>query len=270
MAVATPAGAGEAVIRVGMTPAFLSNQYGLLADWRTYLEKKLGRRVEFVERDSYRKTIDLLRLGKLDFAWVCDYPYVYLRKRNQARLLAVPYSQGRSGYRAYLIVPARDTHTRSLLQLKGKIFAYADPYSNSGYLVPRYQLHEMRLNPDRFFKRSFFTYSHRAAIEAVAAGVAQGASVDSFVWDSLAKIRPQLTAQTRIVSRSPEYGFPPFVASRAASDRDFAAMRKALLNMNHDARGIALLRRLNLDGFKVGDPAAYGAVADMMNAMSGR
>lgn len=253
-----------------MTPAFLNNQYGLLADWRVYLEKRLGRRVAFVERDRYRATMDLLRLGKLDFAWVCDYPYVYLRKRNQARLLAVPYSKGRSGYRAYLIVPARDTHTRSLLQLKNKVFAYADPYSNSGYLVPRYQLHEIGDNPGTFFKRTFFTYSHRNAIEAVAAGVAQGASVDSFVWDSLAKIQPQITARTRIVSRSPEYGFPPFVASRAASDRDFAAMRKVLLGMNHDARGIALLRRLNLDGFKIGDPATYGAVADMMNAMGGR
>jgi phosphonate transport system substrate-binding protein len=270
MASVAPADARGAAIRIGTTPAFLNDQYGLLADWRAYLEKRLGRRVKFVERDRYRATIDLLRLGKLDFAWVCDYPYVYLRKRNQARLLAVPYSHGRAGYRAYLIVPARDTHTRSLLQLKGKIFAYADPYSNSGYLVPRYQLHEMGENPGTFFKRTFFTWSHRNSIEAVAAGVAQGASVDSFVWDSLAKIRPQITARTRIVSRSPEYGFPPFVASRAVSDRDFAAMRKVLLGMNRDAGGIALLRRLNLDGFKAGNPAIYRAVADMMNAMGGR
>ncbi len=270
MAAATPAGARDSAIRVGLTPAFLNDQYGLLDDWRAYLERKLGRRVEFVERDRYRETMDLLGLGKLDFAWVCDYPYVYLKKRKQVRLLAVPYSRGRSLYRAYLIVPARDTHTRSILQLKGKVFAYADPYSNSGYLTPRYQLHEMGEDPDKFFKRTFFTWSHRNAIEAVAAGIAQGASVDSFVWDSLAKVRPQITAHTRIVSRSPEYGFPPFVANRTVSDQDFAAMREVLLDMNHNAEGVALLRRLNLDGFKEGKPGIYQAVAEMMNAMGGR
>ncbi|MFZ5508517.1 MAG: PhnD/SsuA/transferrin family substrate-binding protein [Pseudomonadota bacterium] len=228
------------------------------------MQRKLNRRVEFVQRGSYRETMDLLRLGKLDFAWICDYPYVYLQ--SQVRLLAVPLYQGRPYYRAYLIVPAANLHTTSVLQLRDMVFAYADPYSNTGYLAPRYELKRGREDPARFFRKTFFTWSHRGVVEAVASGLAHGGSVDSYIWDSLAIVEPELAAQTRIVSRSPEYGFPPVVAHRTTRQEDFAAMQQLLLGMAADPEGARILKRLNLDGFIPGEPALYNGVAHMMRA----
>ncbi|HUW39206.1 MAG TPA: PhnD/SsuA/transferrin family substrate-binding protein [Rhodocyclaceae bacterium] len=249
-------------VRVGLTPVFLGDQHGLLADWRAYMEAKLQQPVVFVQRDSYRETMDLLRLEQIDFAWICDYPFVYLRK--QVRLLAVPRFKGRPYYRAYLIVPARMLAVTSLLDLRNKIFAYADPYSNTGYLAPRYQLRQLGEDPGKFFKRTFFTYSHHSLIEAVADGLADGGSVDSYVWDALSKIRADITGRTRIVSQSPEYGFPPFVANHAVSAESFQSMQKMLLTMADDGAGKVLLERLDLDGFVVGDARNYELVARMM------
>lgn len=254
----------EKPLRVGMTPAFLHDQLGLLAAWRDYLQQTLKRPVEFVQRDRYRETMDLLQQDKLDFAWVCDYPYVSMG--NQVRLLAVPVNQGRPIYRSYLIVPAKDTHTRSIEDLKGAVFAYADPLSNTGYLAPRFEVKQAGHDPATFFRRTFFTWSHRKAIEAVASGLAQGASVDSYVWQSLEKVNPGLTARTRVVKQSEAFGFPPFVANRSVSQADFDAMRAALLDMNHDLAGRALLAKLNLDGFVAGSPDLYQSVARMLNS----
>ena len=58
-----------------MTPAFLHDQHALLAEWRIYMEARLKRPVEFVQRDRYRDTMDLLQQQKVEFAWICDYPY---------------------------------------------------------------------------------------------------------------------------------------------------------------------------------------------------
>ena len=58
-------------IRVGMTPAFLHDQHAMLAEWKIYLESKLKRPVVFVQRDSYRETMDLIQKETLDFAWLC-------------------------------------------------------------------------------------------------------------------------------------------------------------------------------------------------------
>ena len=158
-------------IRVGMTPAFLHDQHAMLAEWKIYLEKQLGRPVVFVQRDSYRETMDLINKGTLDSAWICDYPYVALGET--VRLLAVASYQQQPLYRSYLIVPSKDTQTTSILDLKGKVFAYADPHSNTGYVVPRHLLKKENVDASTFFKKTLFTWSHSKAIGAVATGLAQ-------------------------------------------------------------------------------------------------
>ena len=248
-------------LRVGMTPAFLHDQHALLAVWRDYLQLRLKRPVEFVPRDRYRETMDLLQQHKLDFAWVCVYPYVAMG--NEVKLLAVPVSQGKPIYRSYLIVPAKDTHTRSIEDLKGAVFAYADPLSNTGYLVPRFDIKQAGHDPGTFFRRTFFTWSHRKAIEAVASGLVQGAAVDSYVWESLSQLNPGLAARTRVVKQSEAFGFPPFVANRSVGQADFDAMRAAFLDMSRNPAGQSLLAKLNLDGFIAGSPDLYKSAARM-------
>lgn len=256
--------ASHRTIRVGLTPAFLNDQHSLLADWRAYLQAKLDMPVEFVQRDRYRETMDLLYLGKLDFAWLCDYPFVFLK--DLVRLLAVPLNQGRPYYRSLLLVGADDHQHNSMADLEGCVFAFADPYSNTGYLAPRYRIREMGRDPNKFFRRTYFTWSHRKLVEAVARGFADGGAVDSFVWETLDKVRPEITRGTRIIERSPEFGFPPFAAHRAVPRDIFDRMQKVLVDMSNDDSGKLLLKRLNLDGFIVGERKMYDSVAKMMAA----
>lgn len=251
--------------RIGLTPVFLDDQVSFLNDWRTYLERRLHRPVRFVQRGSYRGIVDLLKQGQLDFAWLCGYPFV--RYRDQMKLLAVPLYQGKPLYRSYLIVPAVDTATRSVLDLRGRVFAYSDPDSNSGFLFTQYSLRRLNETPADFFGRTFYTWGHRKVVEAVAVGLAQGGAVDGYVWDTLARSHPELTGKTRIVERSPEFGFPPFVARASVAAADFIAMRGVLARMRDDPEGAALLLRLHLDGFEAGSPALFDGVEAMVQAV---
>ncbi|MFA6313110.1 MAG: PhnD/SsuA/transferrin family substrate-binding protein [Sterolibacterium sp.] len=251
-------------LRVGMTPAFLHDQHRLLDEWREFMAASLQRPIEFVQRDSYRETMDLLRLEKLDFAWICDYPYLHLKQ--EVRLLAVPLYQERPYYRSYLIVRKDNTQFKSMADLAGGVFAYADPYSNTGYLAPRYHIRSLGHDPATFFRKTFFTWSHRKVVEAVASGLAQGGAVDSYIRDTLVHVEPALALRTRVVWRSPEYGFPPFVSHRSVSAADFQLMQKHLLDMSTTEKGRNLLTRLNLDGFTTGSPSLYDGVARMMRA----
>lgn len=256
--------AAASKIRVGMTPAFLHDQHNLLGEWRDFMADSLQRPVEFVQRDSYRETMDLLRLEKLEFAWICDYPFLHLK--DAVRLMAIPLYQGRPHYRSYLIVQKGNSRVASMVDLAGSVFAYADPYSNTGYLAPRYEIRQLGQDPATFFRKTFFTWSHRKVVEAVASGLAQGGAVDSYIWDTLAHVDPALAGRTRIVSRSPEYGFPPFVSHRSVSIVDFRQMQAHLLGTVSTAKGRQLLARLYLDGFTVGSPKLYDGVARMMRA----
>lgn len=252
-------------IRVGLTPTFPHDQYRPLESWRLYMERKLNRPVEFIRRDRYIETMDMLRLKKLDFAWICDYPYVQFK--NQVRLMAVPVYKGRPYYRSYLIVPATDKTTTSIAQLKNKVFAYTDPYSNTGFLSPRFQLQEAGEDPAKFFRNTFFAWSHRRVIEAVATGLADGGAVSSHVWDTLSIGKPELMANVRVVAEGLEYGFAPFVAQRGVSDQVYKDMQKVLLEMKTDEEGKALLRVLNLDGFIAGNPNSYASTQRLIHAL---
>lgn len=255
----------EEPVRIGLTPVFLDDQMAFVNLWRDYLQKRLNRPVIFVQRGSYREIVDLLHQNKIDFAWMCGYPFV---RYQRMKLLSVPVFEGAPSYQSYLIVPATDTRTQSLLDLRGKIFAYSDPDSNSGYLYTQYVLHQSKERSVSFFSKSFFTWAHRKVVEAVAVGLANGGAVDGYVWETLNKSHPALTAKTRVVQKSPIFGFPPFVARASISDKEFRAMQMVLLNMSKDAEGIELLHKLNLDGFIAGDPHLFDGIADMVKATS--
>ncbi len=255
--------AEQEVIRFGVTPAFLHNQHQLLAKWQLYLTQRLGKEVKFIQRNSYQETMDLVRLNQLDFAWICDYPYLHLG--DLVRLMVVPLHNGKPAYRSYLIVPSKDKTTQGYKDLQGKIFAFADPYSNTGYLSPRFEIKKLGEDPENYFRRTFFTWSHRKVIEAVASGLANAGAVDSYVWDTLVKVEPQITDNTRIVWQSPEYGFPPLVAHSAnVQESDLLQMQKLLMEMANDPQGRDILADLDLDGFSIQKPDLYVGVVEIM------
>ena len=248
-------------IRIGLTAVFLDDQTAFIQSWQHYLKNKLNRPVQFVQGSSYSDIMAMLRNGKLDFAWLCGYPYV--TNRADFRLLAVPLYHGKPTYRSYLIVPSSDHQTHSIADLRGKVFAFSDPNSNSGYLVAANEVRKLKSEPNTFFGKTFFTWSHRKVVEAVAIGLAQGGSVDGYVWDTLSIQHPELTSQTRVASQSIEFGFPPFVAGKYVAKTNFTALQKVLVTMSDNEDGRTLLRLLNLDGFVVGNPHLFDDIAQM-------
>ena len=252
--------AGNSVLRVGLTPVFLDERQRLLKLWREYLETALGTPVEFVQQGTYAQVLDVLRSGQVHFAWICGYPYV-LRQR-ELQLVAVPQWRGRPLYQSYLIVDAAGK-LATLRELRGRTFAYSDPLSNSGFLYMQHLLRSQGQDPGRFFARSFFTHSHRHVVEAVAEGLAEAGSVDGYVWETLAELYPSLTERTRVIQKSPDFGFPPIVAAAHVGAADLRSFAKALFDMPAHASGRAVLAELRLDRFVTAEPALFRSIADM-------
>jgi phosphonate transport system substrate-binding protein len=254
-----------APLSIGTTPVFLDDDVAFLRDWQTYLQRELGRPVVFVQRRSYREVSELLLAEKLDAAWICGFPYV--RYRERMRLLAVPTYEGEPLYRSYVIVPSSDQRTNSIADLGGKIYAFSDPDSNSGWLVPNSQLFRLGKDPASFFRKTFYTWGHRRVVDAVAVGMAQGGSVDGYVWETLKLHHPELTRQTRVANRSPKYGFPPFVTRSLLPSADFRQLQEVLVAMKDKPAGKDLLVKLNLDGFQVAPESVFAGIGENMRML---
>jgi phosphonate transport system substrate-binding protein len=185
-------------------------------------------------------------------------------------LVALPNFQGKPLYRSYLIVAATDMTTQNFGALAGKVFAYSDPDSNSGFLVPQYEMLREGLYPPSHFRKTFFTYAHHKVVAAVSDGVAQGGAVDGYVWETLALRAPALTRRTRVAHVSDEYGFPPMVARRSLDRAVYQRFHDTLLAMPGDEQGRMLLRELNLAGFFPPDDSRFAGIAKVVDFVSSR
>lgn len=255
----SPLPAAEAPVRIALTAAAVRDELPFYDRWAAYLGRKLGRPVEFVQRRSYRDVIEMMRTDELDFAWICSYSFVQAWDANLIDLVATPVFRGQPLYQSYIIVP-RDSPAKHLADLEGKAFAYADPDSSTGYVVPRAMLRTIGSNPDRFFRTTFFTWDHVQAIEAVADKVADAAAVDSYVWEYLHANRPKVAERTRVIERSDSYAFPPMVARRGIDPALKERFTAAIFSMSSDPEGKQLLQQMMLDGFVAQPPDSYDSV----------
>jgi phosphonate transport system substrate-binding protein len=227
-----------------------------------YIGKKLDRQVEFIDRENYREINQLLRSGNVDVAFVCSGPYVEGHRAFGLELLVAPQAYGQVVYYAYIIV-ARDSPIARFEELKGRTFAFADPDSNSGRLVPEYMLAKIGETPDSFFSKYIFTYAHDKSIKAVAQGIVDGASVDSLIWDYADKLNPQFTSKTKVVRKSAPYAIPPVVVRPGLDDKLKKALKQIFLTAHADPEGKAILEKMMIDKFVEIDDKAYDSIREM-------
>jgi len=213
-----------------------------------YLGHRLNRDLEFVQRKTYGEIDELLRRGEIDLAFICSGPYVAGKERFGFESLAVPEVHGSHFYRSYLIVN-KDSTYHHLEELKGHTFAFTDPDSNTGKLVPTYWLAQMHEQPETFFSRIVYTYSHDNSIMAVARNLVDGAAVDGLIWEFYQQKDPTFTAKTRIIKKSEPYGIPPLVASKNLPVESKERIREILFSMHHDPEGKKILSGLMIDRF---------------------
>jgi phosphonate transport system substrate-binding protein len=137
------------------------------------------------------------------------------------------------------------------------VFAFTDPISFTGRMYPTYLLQKLGVSPENFFKRTFFTYSHDDAINAVAGGLADGASVDALVLDFAINRDPELANQIRIIYTSEPFGIPPVVVGPQIRPQLKAQLENILLNMHSNSQGVAALEALDYDRFVAISDEAY-------------
>lgn len=143
-----------------------------------YMQRTMRAPIKMHQATDYAGTIEALKARKLEFARFgpASYAQAWLVTGGKVEPIVVETdSDGFVGYHAVVAVKA-DSPYRSLADLKGKAFAFADPNSTSGYIAPVFFLREDGINPDTFFGRTGFSGSHENGIIAVLNGTYDAAA----------------------------------------------------------------------------------------------
>ncbi len=259
---------GRQLLRVAVgamnSPEATREQYGELLQ---IVADQIDRRAVLAQRKTYAEINNMLEHQEVDLAFVCTAPYVLGQEKFGLEILAVPVTQGQKVYRSYILAH-RDSAIQSLDDLRGEVFAFTDPQSNTGCLVPRFLLLQKGEKPQSFFGDTYYTHGHDNSIHAVAEGMAGGAAVDSLVWDYLNGSNPVWTSKTKIIERSPLYGIPPIVVHPALDPKVKNQLRRIFLTLHEDERAREVLRTLRIDRFEEADDSAYDSVREMYRAFA--
>lgn len=142
-----------------------------------YLEQALGVDVEIFTAGSYDGVIQAMAADQIEFAFLGSSAYAAAyteTKGGVVPLLASLQNDGSTGYYS-IIVTRCDSGLNDLASLEGKVVAFADPDSTSGYAVPYFNLSKL-VDLKTYFAATPFSGSHEAGVQAVANGTFDAAA----------------------------------------------------------------------------------------------
>jgi len=153
----------------------MNSTFGNLID---FLNKKLGVEVELKNVNDYAAVITGMQYGHIDCAYFGPKSYVEAAKRAKAEALTIEVSQdGSRGYYGYIITK-KGSGLKTLADIKGKKWAFTDPNSTSGTLVPTVFFAKKSIDPHKYFGKVIYSGSHEASIISVKNGKVDAASTN--------------------------------------------------------------------------------------------
>ncbi len=105
------------------------------------VEEKLGQPIQIIQKKTYAEALEAFEKGEVDIGYVCGYLSVLGNERGVMDKLVMPIVEGKDRYTSYLIT-RKDLNIDSITDLEGRSFAFSDPSSFSGYLVPKHIIEE--------------------------------------------------------------------------------------------------------------------------------
>ncbi|MFN4167039.1 MAG: phosphonate ABC transporter substrate-binding protein [Pannonibacter phragmitetus] len=140
--------------------------------FRVKVEEALGVPVKLFTPADYDGVIQGMLGGSIDFAGLGASAYAKIYLTNAEAVEPVLTKQNLDGSTGYYSIgfARKDSGITSIEQAKGKRFAFADPNSTSGYLVPGAELQDTYGKLDQYFGEVKFSGGHEQSIVGVANG----------------------------------------------------------------------------------------------------
>ncbi|MEO0537611.1 MAG: phosphonate ABC transporter substrate-binding protein [Cyanobacteria bacterium P01_A01_bin.123] len=196
------------------------SQSSLQQQWEPFLAvmaEAIGRPVVGFYATDYAGVIEAMGTGKLQVAWFGGKAYIEAAERSGAEaFLRTVNTDGTQGYYSHLVthrehpmlaeidVEVGNGDAYVIEHADDLTFAFNDPNSTSGYLVPSlYVFAENEINPNQTFRALFFAGSHEATALAVAHNQVDVATNNSETLKMMAQADPEARNNIQVIWTSP-------------------------------------------------------------------
>ncbi|MCF6186867.1 MAG: phosphonate ABC transporter substrate-binding protein [Desulfobulbaceae bacterium] len=234
----------------------MSDSFG---DLTNYLQQQLGIKVKLQVAGDYTAVITGMQHKRVDVAYLGPKSYCEAAKRAGAEAVAVEVGQdGTPGYYGFIITKA-GSGLKDVNALKGKTWAFTDPQSTSGTLVPTIYFNEINIDPQDYFSKVIYSGSHEASILAVKSGKVAAASTNNLDYARGLGKRWQESDFNIIWKSDLIPGSPIAVRKDLPSSLKMAIKGAFISYSNKDG-----LEKLKIAGYIPGDDSMYNGVRELI------
>ncbi len=196
-----------------------------------YLEKALGMKVEFTPVSDYPAAVEALVNKKVDLVWFGGFTHVQAQLRSGGKIIPIAQREEDTQFRSVFIAKT-DSGIKTLADMKGKQVSFGSQSTTPGPLMPRSNLLDAGINPEKDFRRIAYSGAHDATIASVVSGKVDAAALDITVWR-------KFVSENKVDTKAVDVFFttPPFFNYNWSVHADMpAALRervtKALLDLS--------------------------------------
>lgn len=244
--------------------------------WEPFLarmEEEIGRPVNSFYATDYAGVIEAMGAGKIQIAWYGGKSYIEAAERSEAEAFAQTVaSDGTKGYYSHLItnkenpivseidVAALNGDQYVIENASNLTFAFNDPNSTSGFLVPSYYVFASNgVNPEESFSELVFAGSHEATGQAVANDQVDVATNNSESLSRLEESDPEAFEQVQIIWTSPIIPSDP-IAYRSDLPE---CLKGELQDFFYNIDDEAVLGALDWQGFDEASDADWNTIREL-------
>ncbi len=231
------------------------------------LKEKAGVELKTFVASDFGALIEAMRAGRVDIGFLPPFSYVLAEKVANAKVLLKAVRNGHAHFYG-AIITAKDY--KKLEDLKGKTIAWTDPSSSSGHIVPKYELLERGIDPDKFFSKQVFAGGHDALVLAVAnktvdagATFVNDPSGKDSAWQLFLKDPAQVAQIRMLMITKPIPGDTMCTTQKfyAANTKLVDKITKIMLDLGKTPEGSKVLRELyRIDSMVVAKPEDYDSL----------
>jgi len=249
-------------LTVGLIPAETKIPPETVEKFRSYLAKETGLNIKMGEYPDYNGVVEALNFNKLDMAYLGPLTYVIAHHKSGAKAIVAKTAKGVPYYYSYILVH-KDAPYNSLDDLiadKANVsFAFGDPNSTSGSLVPGIELKKRgvyRSKSDSDFKSVTFTGAHDVTALSVQNKQVTAGAIDSAYYDKMVAGGKIKDADFKKIWQSEKLFQYPFVVNKTMEQANIDKLRNAFLNLKDKD----ILDAFAADGFVQAEHQNYQAI----------
>ncbi|MCG8528267.1 MAG: phosphate/phosphite/phosphonate ABC transporter substrate-binding protein [Opitutales bacterium] len=174
-----------------------------------YLTKRLNLPVEVFKTTEYGPMIEAMRGGKLDINHFGTFAYLLAHEKAGAENIicrADPETGQPSQYHSIIVVRT-DSPLQSFEDLKANAsditYAFVNPASTSGHLIPRAYMEQNGLIPEEDFKELIYPRRQNATLRTILTGKVDAGSCSINTYRKLVRLGRLSEDEVRILWKSP-------------------------------------------------------------------